>query len=219
MRKFAVDPHHREYYQKQHTIEFEGVVSESHLQELRTALSNLMRGIPPARYFEEGRDLWRRAAPFKRLARNIALAEIAAELTNRTQIRLGLDQYFPPFEPSETAYASFLKGGFSLAEATSIQGVICGMMLCLKAPTNPVVQPSQLFPAKVGNAIFFDPQWIMPLEEKGARSDGEYLLIVYAEPNGVYIQQERDPLTHLWKQLDYVYGDKLREKTHPLILK
>lgn len=219
MKKFAVDPHHRDYFQKQHTIEFEELISEPHLKELRNDLANLLSKAPPAKHFEEGRDLWRRTASFKRLARNVAFAEIAADLTNHTQLRLGLDQFFPPFEPSEPPYSNYLKGGFSLAESSSIQGVVCGLMLCLKAPSKPNEQPSQLFSAKAGNGIFFDPNWLMPLQEKAGRSDGEYLLIVYAEPNAVYIQQQNDPLTHLWKGFDYVYGDKLKEKTHPLVLK
>lgn len=219
MRKFAVDPHHREYYQKQHAIEFEGLISEATLKELQQDLKSIFGKIPSAKHFEEGRDLWRRSTAFKRLARNMALAEIAADLTSRPQIRLGLDQFFPSFEPSEPPYSSYLKGGFTLAEAASIQGVICGLMLCLKAPTSPKEQQSQLFPVKAGNGIFFDPNWMMPLQEKEGRSDGEYLLVVYAETNAVYVQHPHDPLTHLWKGLDYVYGDKLKEKTHPLLIK
>jgi len=219
MRKFAVDPHHRDYYLKQHTIEFEGLISEPHLAELRQNLKSLFGAIPPAKYFEEGRDLWRRSAPFKRLARNVAFAEIAADLTNTLQLRLGLDQFFPPFEPYEPLYANYLKGGVTLSEVSSIQGVICGLMLCLKAPSKPAEHPSQLFSVKAGNGIFFDPNWQMPLQEKEGRSDGEYLLIVYADPSAVYIQQEKDPLNHLWKRLDYGYGDRLKEKTHPTLLK
>ena len=219
MKKFAVDPQQKDYYRKNHTIEFEGLISEPHLLELKNGLASLMGQIPPAKFFEEGRDLWRRSSTFKRLARNLAFAEIASDLTDRPQIRLGLDQFFPPFEPSEPPYSTYLQGGFSLAEASSIQGVICGLMLCLKAPSKPSEQPSQLFSATAGNGIFFDPQWILPMEEKKGRSDGEYILIVYAEPNAVYIQQPHDPFTHLWKGLDYVYGDKFKEKTHPSLLR
>lgn len=219
MKKFAVDPHHRDYFQKQHSIEFEELVSEPILKELQSDLNNIFSKTPPAKYFEEGRDLWRRSTAFKRLVRNIAFAEIASELTNRPHIRLGLDQFLPPFEPSEPLYSDYLKEGFNLAETTSIQGVVCGLMLCLKAPSFPKEEQSQLFPAKMGNGIFFDPLWSMPLQEKEGRSDGEYLLIVYAEPNAVYVQHPHDPLTYKWKGLGYVYGDKLKDKTHPLLIK
>lgn len=215
--RFAVDSPHREYYHKEGAIEFDGIVSDSLLKELQ---KGVFPASPPAPFpkkeehhiWEQGRDLWRRSAPFKRLTHQKNLAQIAADLNEKKIIRLGFDQFLTETHPFPAEPV------FSLAETSSIQGVVCGLILCLRAPTE-ALTPTKLFSAKEGSGVYFLPSTPLNFKELAERPRGEYLLIVYTEPNAVYIYQEQDPLTHVFKQLGYVYGDKLSDKIHPKVLK
>lgn len=46
-----------------------------------------------------------------------------------------------------------------------------------------------------------------------------YLLIVYAENSATYVHKNQDLHAHLMKELGYVYGDRLKDKIHPLLIK
>jgi hypothetical protein len=42
-------------------------------------------------------------------------------------------------------------------------------------------------------------------------------MIVYCTDKTVYVLEKRDPHTHALKKLGYGFGDRLEEKTHPII--
>ena len=212
--KFAIEAPHREYFHNNGAIEFDGLIGEPLLQELKNSVPQHTSSLRSNKSggAEKERDLWRKIAPFKKLVYLKTLAEIAAELNEKKILRLGYDQVLTH------AYPYPQKGTYSLAESSSIQGVVCGLLICLRAPL-PGTVPSKLFSIKAGNGIFFLPSTPLDFAELIDRPQGEYVLIVYAESNAVYIYQEIDPLTHVFKTLGYVYGDKLSDKLNPKVLK
>jgi len=205
MKKLAIDSKHREYFNKNQTIEFEGLIAPNLLQDLKKDLQNDPK-------FESGRDLWRTSAAFKKLATNSQLAEIASELSQVKDLRLGLDQYFPAIPP----YSAYFQTSPTLSSLCSIQGVVCGLLLCLEAPAASE-EPVKFFGTQEGNGVFFLAQTPLALPELLHREGGKYLLIVYVSPNAVYIHEDQDPLRYKFKELGYNYGDKLNDKLNPMV--
>ena len=88
-------------------------------------------------------------------------------------------------------------GELNLKEMGSVQGIAAGV----------IIKPT-------GSAIFFSAEHTFSLAEEG---ENGYLLIAYAGPGAVYVFNERDPDTHALKREGYVFGDRLREETHPTL--
>lgn len=201
--KFAVDSSHRDYYRKEKSIEFEQLVSDAQLLELKNTLKSWLGKKNLEQAFKEGRDLWRQLEPFKKLMRSPALAEIAAQLNDLRQVRVGFDQYLPGSIP--------LKEGTSLQEGSSIQGVAGGVIICLQ----PSPEKETFFPKTAGNGVFIAPE----KQFYKVPADGEYILLVYTGPKPMFVEHPDDIHGFTFKNLGYGYGDKLRIDTHPYILK
>ena len=68
-------------------------------------------------------------------------------------------------------------------------------------------------------AYLFQPRISIPFAELSQNPDSLYLLIAYVSDSAVYILNEQDPHVHFLKSLDYTFGDKLKEKTHPILIR
>jgi len=253
---FSVIGEHRDFFRKHHWIECEGVLSASQQavlsREMATVLAARLK-LPISKasanqLFASGHDLWRGAAPLKKIILQKGLAEIAAELLEEKPLRFGYDQLFPPLASvsmGADAYGAFLKQTLSLREISSIQGIVCGAMLCVVAPTiNEVIDEevkivdaplesglmsSQLssqpvpissvpiFSTTAGNGIFFSPDTPISFEGLRSHSGGTYLLLVYTKPNAVYYRQDLDPHLHDFRNLGYNFGDRLLDRLNPLV--
>lgn len=254
--KFSVIKEQRFFFQKNHWIECEGILSESQLQtlsrEIPTVCTERLKTpegkASSEQLFGVGRDLWRGTSPLKKIILSSGLAQIASELIEQQPLRMGYDQLFPPLSLGTSlngVYATYLNECLSLEEISSIQGVLCGLMLCISEPqvnatakaSNPIpeeltekstepstdpieaVQPilNDVFPLSAGNGIFFAPNIPIDFSAMKRFSGGKYLLIVYVKSNSVYYRQEKDPHLHHFKQLGYHFGDKLTEVLNPLV--
>lgn len=237
--KYAIASEHRDFFRKQGSIEFEGLLTAEQLHALNTeitsVLSQRLKITPPnvkressQRLFMGGHNLWRDSVAIKKLIWQQRFAEIASELVEQKPVRIGYDQYFPSpsrfglDEKESREYADLLAKELSLEEVTSLQGVLCGLMLCLDAPLEaPVAEsepvPGDVFSIKAGNGIFIGPETVIAFDRLKALKNNRYLLLTYAQLTTIYIHRENDPHTHALKRLDYVYGDKLRDKTNPII--
>ena len=180
-----------------------------------------------------GFDLWRANPLLKKVILQKNLAQISADLLEARSLRIGYDQLIPSL-PSTTAaiqddpYQMWLGQTSSLQEICSIQGVVSGLILCIKAPQDALsiaeseiktaTEAPSLFSTTLGNGVYFTADSPLDFSDLAARSGYAYLLITYAKNTSVYCKKENDPHTNAFRQLGYNFGDRLSDRHHPLII-
>jgi hypothetical protein len=240
MMKYVVDKEHRSFFQKEGKIEFDGIFTIEQLALLNQAIdeallarcslpqTKLAKG-PEEQRFMAGRDLWRDQEELRKFITHGRLTETVAELVEQRPLRIGYDQLFPacPARIFDNAYIQYLRQSGSLNDMSSIEGIICGVMIPLSNPVK-TAEPSMtdlntpsesldVFSSQMGNAVFFQSgksiDWEHLLKYTGQR----YLLIAYAQMSATYRLQATDPHTHMLKRLDYRFGDRLNDKCHLVV--
>lgn len=234
---FAVDGRHRDFFRKSRWIEFDELLSPQQLEiinrEIKPVLASRLKtpltylpAFAVDKFFEKGRDLWRGAPSLKKILLSKPLAEAASELIEQKPLRFGYDQLFPSLnniQNENQTYALLLRTQPTLQEISCIQGVLCGLMLCLKADPQKATsedskeKPTTVFSKTAGNGVIFSPELPIPFEELAAMNDSLYLLLVYTNAKAVYRMEERDPHVSDFKSLGYNFGDKLSDTLNPLV--
>jgi len=234
--KFSVSYEHRQFFQKQQHIEFDGLLTASQLVELKQAIEStlaLRLAVEESsvhrqsadKLFMEGHDLWRANEAIKKIDMNSILAGIAAELVETKGLRLGYDQFLPDLSrrsyvtKGERPLENFLKSAHTLNEMSGLQGIACGLILCLSEPLKPeLVATEHCFTQIPGNGVYISPDFAIDFQ-KLIPQQGTYLLIVYTEASAYYILNEGDPHAHVLKHLGYHFGDKLKDKLNPVVFR
>ena len=232
---FAVIRQHRDFFRKHHWLECEGVFSEEETKRVAQGVAaalaarlkvkaDALADMPPDKVFAAGHDLWRTDATLKKVLLHRNLAEIAGELTEQRPLRFGYDMLLPTAGGSSKftgPYKTLMDTSPTLTEICSIQGIICGAMICVSGPTDKksVVEKidGTFLSDTPGNIIFFSPEWHLPFNEIINRPGYQYLMIVYVKPKSVYTRQDNDPHVHEFKQLGYQFGDKLTDILNPIV--
>jgi len=236
--KFSVAKEHRDFFQKHQAIEFEGLLPPEQVLRFNQAVDEALvqrlgitadkiRHQPPQKLFLDGRDLWRTNPLLKKMVMHLSCAEIASELIEHKPLRLGYAQLFPQISPllfkthHNNDYALFLQQQISLEACSCLQGVLCGLMLCLTGDgEDETGKPSEgidIFAKKAGSGIFFHPDLPISFQNLQQHPNQRYLLIVYTHRNTVYRLQPADPQTHALKHCGYVFGDRLTDKLNPIV--
>ncbi len=231
--KLAVNSEHRQYFRKNNHIEFDGLLNPVQLEEINRGLENVLAGrlnVKPQNVFRElpektfaaGRDVWRQDETLKKYVINKGLAEIASELIEYKPLRLAYDQFYPSIAhtPSvlfEGPYRSLIMQPRSLKEISCIQGLLCGLVLCLTGEPETETKEGSIFPRTAGNGTFFNVEAVLDFHELFQEQTHRYLMIVYTHATSMYLLEENDPQTHDLKRQGYVFGDKLLDKLNPLV--
>src|SRR5262249_20924646 len=141
---FAIAKEQRLYFERHQLLELEGILTETQLYQLKENIHQCLSQNKQTidQLFLARRDLWRKNNVIAKIVKEKDLANIAAELMRAKILRLGYDQYYPclPLEtkagkllptalPSDVA--NFLDKQATLEEISCIQGVVCGLMICL----------------------------------------------------------------------------------------
>ncbi|MEI8366453.1 MAG: hypothetical protein WCF65_08570 [Parachlamydiaceae bacterium] len=230
---FAVNREHRDFFRTHHWIECEELLSSEELHKISRSIALVLgerlkvrQGIAdvarlsPNQMFSAGRDVWRGEAALKKIVLSRGLAGIAAELTEQRPLRLGYDMLFPScptFADTDDNFEKLIKTTPTLSDISALQGVICGAMLCISAPSDANSSVSELFSLTPGSAIFFPPDWPLPLHDLTQRRGAMYLMVVYVQAKAVYLRQENDPHVHALKSLGYQFGDRLTDLLNPIV--
>jgi hypothetical protein len=74
-----------------------------------------------------------------------------------------------------------------------------------------------VLPQKVGSALYFKSSLPVDIEAQVTQAGGNYLLVAYGFDPLIYIHNSKDVANHYLKELGYVFGDRLKESTHPLL--
>jgi hypothetical protein len=232
MMHFTVVRDHREFFRKHHWIECDGLLSQEDQRRLAEGVSKVVTARSEAKtptpglnkafdknYFDCGHDLWRQSPDVKKVVVNRNLASIAGELTEQKPLRLGYDTLFPAVgkQALNNPYEELLKTTPTLEEISCLQGIVCGLMLCVSGESSISDVPTSLFSRTPGSGVFFTPGWPLPLHEIYQNPGFTYLLIVYVKSNAVYFAQQGDPHLYDFRNLGYDFGDRLKEPIHPIV--
>jgi len=238
--KFAVDSNHRDYFQKNQAIEFDSLLDgkqlniiENHIKKaLAIRLGNTKDktdSFLSENLFMAGRDLFREDPAIRKMISQKHFAEIAFELIQQKPLRLGYDQFFPSppmqqiLDHHQSPYCHLLKSRPSLQEMSSLQGVLCGLMICIRAELtendNTIQEGTTIFSRKAGNGVFFSSSAAVNFADLIKCTDCSYLLVVYVHSSAVYILNTLDPNVYALKEYGYSLGDKLTDKLNPIILR
>ena len=226
--KFGVAKEHLSFFSRQGYIEFESLLSQGDValleQEISQVLAlrlnvqkeNLLRQ-HFSNLYKGGFDIWRGSDQIKKILFRRQLSEVAATLVKKKKIRFGFDQIFcvPHFFEKET---SFLAKENALRTSTCLQGVLCGLILNIGGQLDSDQESALPLPSKVGNGLFVSPDLLFSFAHLFSMPSGAMqVLIVYAEEKAIYRHCKEHVNTHAYKKLDYVFGDRLKSATHPLI--
>lgn len=197
------------------------------------------KSLPAKDLFMAGHDIWRSDANVAKIVTDIKYAAIVAELTHTKILRLGYDQWFPPNTASQdkssrsplplikdaqprksevSPYTRLLSKSASLRNVCCLQGVRCGLMLCLSDSEQPQDGSYEgVFSHRAGCGTFIAPERAIDFPTLMQRAGQQFLLIVYTEKTALYTMREEDPHVHELKRLGYVFGDRLNDSLHPII--
>lgn len=222
--KFAIAKEHYDRFHKEGFVEFEGLVKEQEVLLLHDEVLNLLRqnmalsdrGLlaqEPKNLYLKSRNLWQQSDAIKKIILHKRLASIAASLTDATFVRFGYDQFIPAGYESVAA--------LSIEEASCLQGVLCGSLICLSAKAQTTEQEpiNSPFSSTPGNIVFFKNDFPLDFTSGKINEGACYLMTVYAQKKAVYIHNDNDPNQHFFKSLGYVFGDKLNDVLNPVILR
>ncbi|OGN64474.1 MAG: hypothetical protein A3E80_03435 [Chlamydiae bacterium RIFCSPHIGHO2_12_FULL_49_9] len=158
--------------------------------------------------YKAGRDLWREDDLLKK-ALIQKLAPLALALSPRTQVQLAFDQWIPEGLSWDKVCAC--------KDLFSVQGLEIAFILTdtthsiAKRPPLGIVP----LPSNAETILFFRPNLILNWPK--LPKDIPLYLGAYAAPDGIYIENPKDPSTNALKSLGYGFGDHLKNETHPLI--
>ena len=239
--KFSLAKDQRDFFEKHGLLEVEGLISSSQLEVLNSCIQKFMKkqaalekrtvaSVDPLNYFLAGRDLWRENPEIKKIIFRKCFSEIASELNFRAPFRLGSDQYIPQ--------GFISNANESLNDGSSFQGVVFGYIICiksanldtkiteiseglenfsLKSPDDSNKPPHPPFSLLPGHVVFIHPDFPIDYSLLTQRRGCEYIFVTIIKDKSVYFYRESDLQTHYLKKLGYVFGDRIKEETHPVI--
>ncbi len=223
--RFALDGEQRRFFEKEGKIAFAELINSQQVASLLGAINTTLAHRFKIRHEElttrtqeqivrKGRDLFRDNGTVKKAVANRAFAQLAAELFLTEPLRLAYDQLLLPEQAKENRRNPYPEVA-TLSEVSSFQGIVGGMLLCLEGDQS----EHDFFPTIPGDALFVRADLEIPFEELREMSKrGRYLLIVFGADRLIYAHKESDPNGHTLKDLDFVFGDRLKEATHPTLL-
>ncbi len=235
--KFSTAKQHRDFFNKNGWIIFDEMLSDDQLDLTNQAIDRVLSERMPQQskdkmksdeLFMRGRDLWRSDPYLKKIITNTRFADIATELIEKKPLRLAFDQYIPErsenlyFTEKQSAIDPYFKDQCSLQESSSINGISCGLMICLRnGHSNPAENEGNIdpYPNQKGQFLYFKPDKSIHWDAIFRHEFQSYYLIAYCNANSHYQHEPKDPHTHYLKKLGYVFNDPLKSNLHPLIHK
>lgn len=138
------------------------------------------------------RDISRLSSEVHTITHLVRLARMASMLTHQRYLRFGFDQRMTaPFAIA------------NLETNSCIRGLNAALLLSLDSYSS--------------RGIYFLPSCELGALPVGTETN--FLLITWADRNAQYLLQPQDAYTHELKRLGYVFGDTLKEKWHPTLIR
>lgn len=184
-------------------------LAQEHIDQLLAKrIKKIIDTRTPKELFISGRDLFREDPVISKITLNRCLAQTAALLFDVSSIRIGYDQILR----TTTLNHSPFTHTSPLQEVSCLQPILGGVIIRLL----PDPYPPVFLPQKVGNAVFFRPDFSLPWSSFFQTPLQSFLLITYVPKKCLYLLVPEDLHTHALKKLGYGFGDLLRNETHPV---
>lgn len=219
--KLAISKEHRHYFQEHQMIEFDALLNPNELKAVNENIQSHLNKkdfSSSEQIFLNSRDLWRNSEVLQSIIKQKKLLEVIAELLETKVLRLGYDQFFPTPEKytfGKNLYHDLLQQPHTLKEISSLQGVVGGLMFCLTSNSE---EMNSTFPSLTGNGMIFNANAIIDFPYLLSHPN-TYYLVVYTKSTAVFVYNDKDPLSNAFKDLGYNYGDKLLDKTNPIVFR
>ncbi len=218
--RIAILDEHLKFFQQNGSIIFEDLFTDDEIaafQNLVKEVSFERRATSADSLFLTGRDLWRDADEIKKTIQSRRFACIASKLSQTKPLRLGYDHYFPRVdENNKDIYQQFFSTGSTLQEISSIQGIVCGLFICLSKAVNEEKSDSFL-PLEPGAALFVKPDQPVNFNEIINNEGSSYYLVVFTSTQALFIVNRSDLGAKKFIELGYNYGDRLKDNLNPII--
>ena len=216
---FKIIGEHRAFFNENGYLELESVLPSDEISHLARAADHLLEKRLADRLefrsaeelYRVGRDLWREDETIRKKVLSHNLAELAADLFKKKAVHIAFDQLLRT--GSKPGFPGKLPS--TLNEISSIFPLAGAVLIHLSG----IATPSELVPSQRENIIYLSPDKTIPWELFFQTPHQSYLLIAYATPESVYVLQKKDPHTHALKQRGYVFGDRVKHDTHPIIFR
>jgi len=207
--KYEISSSHRHFYENNGLLEIEDLVQAAQLEAINRQIDKILSKRGKARFFDH--DLWRECEEMRKFVCQRRFSEIAIQLTGGRSLVLGYDQLLSGSSPLPELHLA------NLRDFSAYQGVKCGLVVCLQGKLETTEESLSLFPFQPGNVVFFTPEIELDLSPIKEAAGHRYLLITYCDPNSLYVYNDKDPFAHFPKAFGYVFGDRLLEKSHPIV--
>ena len=215
--QFTLASAHQDFFSQHHYIEFDNFFSLEDITHLKQAIDEsllhreqkIIETRSPKELFKVGRDLWRDNPAIKKFVFHKRLAKIASPLFQQSILRIAYDQALCSFSTGEPVFSEPL----SLQKISCFQSIVGGVIIRLTDDPSPPLP----LPQKVGNVLFIGPTFPIPWSSFFQQTSQSFLLIAYCADKTVYVLEKMDPHVHALKKLGLGFGDRLEEKTHPIV--
>lgn len=144
---------------------------------------------------DKSRDLWRNIPSVKQVIFSKRLVDLVYELTLKKPIRYAFDLFIPEKEELKEIF-----GEEPLQNRMAINPLVGLFLIHMKTAEGYFILPTSTFPYE-------------------SLEPGPYFLIGYGDKYSQYLYEMRDPNAHFLKSLGYVFGDRLNDSLHPILLR
>ncbi|MES2121313.1 MAG: hypothetical protein V4492_00875 [Chlamydiota bacterium] len=219
---FTVQLEHRDFFEKNKFIELEELFSVEQVdvlnRHLDQALSNRTKTRKEARtqtqtqtQFVDGYDMWREDAQIKKITQKHNIAEVVAEIFRTTPLRIAFDLFLA------AGHTSPFSKELPLTESSCLQPLTGALLLQLSDSTGEV--SGFPLPSKKGNVLIISPQFPIPWPTLFATPGIRLFMMGFGGQKTLYRAEIKDPHAPFLKKLGYVYGDFLKDSSHPLLVR
>lgn len=189
--KFSISLDQRTFLNKKGYVPFFHLLSSLELKILNEGIDQALKQDQG-----NGRDLWRLSDSVKKIVFSKRLVDLVYQLVEKKPLRLAFDQYI-----SDSA---------SVLENRSSVSPLVGSLLIVLNGNESVGE---------GGGYFILPAADVTLEDFQFSPEQRFLLIGYGNIYSQYLYQPLDPHVHFLKKLGYVFGDRLNNALHPILLR
>lgn len=213
--RFFVTDNQKEFFQKHHFMEIEGLLSLEKITQIEKFSDEILAKRLGAKnssieLFLQGYDLWRDNKKLKEILYKRSFIKVIADLLNVFPLRIAFDQYI------KSSLSPPIQTTWALEELSCIKP-LAGSVLIPLSFSKPLKSHFP-FPKQLGNLLLLAPDYPIPWPLLFALEGLKLLILSFAPEKALYQQETRDPHQHALKKWGYVFGDRLNNQHHPLVI-